>query len=624
MDALFLKILNMSITASWLILALLALRPLLRKAPKWLVCLLWSVAGLRLLFPFSIKSALSLIPSAQTIRPDILYAPNPQIQSGIPAFNQWVNPVIGESLASVPATSMNPLQLWTRAAAYVWLIGMIVLLFYAIFSYGRLRKRIGASIQVAEGVWISDEIDSPFILGLVKPRIYLPSGMEAGQRALVMAHERAHLARRDHWWKPLGFLILSLYWFNPLCWLAYMLLCRDIEMACDEKVIRAMDKEGRLVYSETLLAASIPHRPVMACPLAFGELAVKERIRKVLNYKKPTFWIILLALIASLVLIFCFLTNPREPVEEPKTPAESHPGTVIEPGLAEEWFDYLHLNSMDWESHLETSRPEFPGVTFRWTPGEMEAVTQAGSSALFAGMPIWNAYFCDLTGDGKPELCGTVSFGSGFVDNHVVVFDYENKETHYLWNRFVSDYELYLEGGRLCVAKRPPMGEEILESGRLIFQDGRPAMEGETAPPPPYEPEEAIGIGFQAFSSPVGYSRAGHKAMLDRADYQLFPIVDAVHGLIPLVKLDSRQDFETFYREMAAHFDFDLEDTDSPPFPAWLTYTQTNFSGRIHFYWPICLRETRPTASGLTPSPWTGREGWRSPSGADRIPATWT
>ena len=175
MDALFLKILNRSITASWLILALLAIRPLLRKAPKWLVCLLWSVAGLRLLFPFSIKSALSLIPSAQTIRPDILYAPNPQIQSGIPAFNQWVNPVIGESLASVPATSMNPLQLWTRAAAYVWLIGMIVLLFYAIFSYGRLRKRIGASIQVAEGVWISDEIDSPFILGLVKPRIYLPS-----------------------------------------------------------------------------------------------------------------------------------------------------------------------------------------------------------------------------------------------------------------------------------------------------------------------------------------------------------------------------------------------------------------------------------------------------------------
>lgn len=483
MNILFLKILNMSIAASWLILALVLLRPLLKRAPKWLTCLLWSLAGFRLLFPFSIKSVLSLIPSAQTVKPDILFDPIPQIHSGIPAFNQWVNPVIGEALAPAPAASVNPMQVWTRFAAYVWLAGILVLLFYALFSYVRLRKRVEASIQVEDGVRISDEIDSPFILGLIKPRIYLPSGMETRQQTLVLTHERAHLARRDHWWKPLGFLILTLYWFNPLSWLAYLLLCRDIEMACDEKVIRSMDKEDRLVYSHTLLATSISHRSVMACPLAFGELAVKERIRKILNYKKPAFWVILLALIASLVLIICFLTNPKEPVEEVTEPTGSHPGTVFEPGLAEEWFDYLYLNSMDWEDRLETSRPEFPGMTFRWTPGEVEAVTQTRSETLFQGMPIWNSYFCDLTGDCKPELCATVSFGSGIVDNHVVVFDYANKEIHYLWNRFVHDYELYLEEDRLYVAKRPHMGEEILESGRLIFQEGRPAMEGETDPP---------------------------------------------------------------------------------------------------------------------------------------------
>lgn len=594
MDTLFLKILNRSITASWLILALVLLRPLLKKAPKWLTCLLWSLAGLRLLFPFSIQSVLSLIPSARTVRPEILFDPTPQIQSGIPAFNQWVNPVIGEVLAPVPTASVNPLQVWTRVAAYVWLIGLFILLFYALLSYGRLRKRVGASIRLEDGSWISDEIDSPFILGLVKPRIYLPSGMEAGQRALVLAHERAHLARRDHWWKPLGFLILSLYWFNPLSWLAYILLCRDIEMACDEKVIRAMNREDRLFYSEILLASSIPHRSVMACPLAFGELAVKERIRKVLNYKKPAFWIIFLALIVSLVLVICFLTNPRE--------------TVAEPGPAEEWFDYLHSNGMEWESRLETGRPEFPGVTFRWTPGEVKALTQAGSETLFQGMPIWNSYFCDLTGDGKPELCATVSFGSGFIDNHVVVFDYENREIHYLWNRFVNDYELYLEKDRLYVAKRPPMGEEILESGRLIFQDGRPAMEGETDPPPPYEPEEKIGIGFQSFSSPVGYSQAGFKALLDRSDYDLFPIVDAVHGLIPLVKLDSRSDFEAFYREMAIHFDFNLEDTDSPAFSRLADqYTDSFFRDNVLLL--AYLVEGNPADRSVADSVTLDREG---------------
>ena len=602
------KILNMSITASWLILALVLLRPLFKKAPKRLTCLLWSLAGLRLLFPFSIQSVLSLIPSAQTVKPEILYAPHPQILSGIPVFNRWVNPVIEESLAPVPTASINPLQVWTLVAAYVWLVGILVLLFYALFSYGRLRQRVGASLQAEDGVWISDEIDSPFILGLIKPRIYLPSGMEARQKVLILAHERAHLARRDHWWKPLGFLILSLYWFNPLSWLAYVLLCRDIEMACDEKVIRTMDKEDRLVYSQTLLAASIPHRSVMACPLAFGELAVKERIRKILNYKKPAFWVILLVLIASLVLIICFLTNPKEPVKEPTTPTESHPGTVIVPGLAEEWFDYLHLNGMDWEDRLETSRPEFPGAAFRWTPGEVEAVTQADSETLFQGMPVWNSYFCDLTGDGKPELCATVSFGSGLVDNHVVVFDYENKEIHYLWHRFVHDYELYLEEGRLYVAKRPPMGEEILESGRLIFQEGRPAMEGETHPPPPYEPEETIGIGFQSFSSPVGYTRAGHKAMLDRSGNLLLPFVDSVPGLCPPVKLDSRSDFEAFYREMAVHFDFNLEDKDLPAFSR-LADQHTDEFFRDNTLLLVFLVEGSPANRSLVDSITLDREG---------------
>lgn len=564
MDTFFLKALNMSITASWLILALVVLRPLLKKAPKWLTCFLWSLAGLRLLFPFSIKSVLSLIPSAQTVKPDILFDPVPEIHSGIPAFNQWVNPVIGEALAPAPAASVNPLQVWTRLAAYIWLAGILILIFCALFSYGRLRKIVGASFKVEDGVWISDEISSPFILGLIKPRIYLPSGMEEGQKDLVLAHERAHLARRDHWWKPLGFLILSLYWFNPLVWLAYVLLCRDIEMACDEKVIRSMGKDGRLAYSETLLAVSIPHRSIMACPLAFGEMAVKERIRKVLNYKKPAFWIIMLALIASLVLVICFLTNPKEKVEEPTTPTESSPGLVIEPGSAEEWFDYLHMNTMDWEGRLEISRPEFPGVTFRWTPGEMEAVTQAGSETLFQGMPIWNAFFCDLTGDGKAELCATVSFGSGLIDDHVAVFDYENKEIHYLWNRGVHDYSLYLEDGRLHVAKRPSMGDEILETGLLVFEGGKIAMQGEKDSPPSFILHR---VDYQVSYSPVGYSPEGQEALLRQSIERDRPFnMDYTRYWIPVVKIESLAELDAFSSDMSPYFDFDLNYPDAPSF----------------------------------------------------------
>ncbi|NLA95797.1 MAG: transcriptional regulator, partial [Clostridiaceae bacterium] len=289
MASLFLKFLNMSITAGWLILAVTGLRLLLKKAPKWQVCLLWSVVGIRLVFPFSLKSALSLIPSAQTVSPDILYSADPGIQSGIPAFNSWVNPVISETFIQSAGASVNPLQVWTQVAAYIWLAGMVLLLLYTAFSYGRLKRKVRASIGLEDRVFICDEIDMPFILGLFKPRIYLPSGLGEDQQALIMAHERAHLERRDHWWKPLGFLLLTLYWFNPLSWLAYILLCRDIEMACDEKVVRDLGKEGRLEYSQTLLASSIPHRAIMACPLAFGEVAVKERIRSVLHYKKPAF-----------------------------------------------------------------------------------------------------------------------------------------------------------------------------------------------------------------------------------------------------------------------------------------------------------------------------------------------
>ena len=311
MAAVFLKLLNLSISASWLVLAVLALRLVLRRAPKWVNVLLWGMVALRLMLPFSIESALSLIPSAETLSPEVVrFNPAPTITSGVEFIDNAVNPSLSESFAAAPLASVNPLYVWTYLAGLVWLIGLGVMLLYALVSYLRLRRRVSVSLCVQENIYLCDAISSPFILGVVKPRIYLPSGLDEVQRQNVLSHERAHLARHDHWWKPLGFALLAVYWFNPVLWLAYALLCRDIELACDERVIRTMDESAVKTYSTVLLACSMPRKAVITCPLAFGEVGVKERVKNALRYKKPAFWVVAASVAVCVVVAVCFLTNP--------------------------------------------------------------------------------------------------------------------------------------------------------------------------------------------------------------------------------------------------------------------------------------------------------------------------
>ena len=312
MAAVFLKLLNLSISASWLVLAVLVLRLISKRSPKWMNVLLWGIVALRLVLPFSIESALSLIPSAETVSPvAVQSAPAPTITSGVSVIDNAVNPSLSEHFAAVPTASVNPLYVWTEIAGWVWLIGLGAMLLYALVSYLRLRRRVSVSLPVQDHIYLCDAISSPFILGVVKPRIYLPSGLDEVQRQNVLAHEQAHLARRDHWWKPLGFALLAVYWFNPVLWLAYTLLCRDIELACDERVIRTMDESAVKTYSTVLLACSMPRKAVITCPLAFGEVGVKERVRNALHYKKPAFWVVAASVAVCVVVAVCFLTNPR-------------------------------------------------------------------------------------------------------------------------------------------------------------------------------------------------------------------------------------------------------------------------------------------------------------------------
>ncbi len=321
MSAVFLKIVNMSISASWIILVVLLLRMLLKKAPRWITVLLWGVVGIRLICPFSIESAVSLIPSGEIIRPEIMMDKTPEINSGIPAIDHMVNPIIGGLFTPDPATSANPLQLWIPVFAVIWIVGMIGLLSYTVISYIRVKRKIGTAILFRDNIFQSENITSPFVLGIVKPKIYLPFHMSKQDESLVIAHEEAHIKRKDHLWKPLGFMILTLHWWNPLVWLAYVLLCRDIEMACDEKVVKELTREQRADYSQALLTCSVNRRVLAACPLAFGEVRIMERVKGVLNYQKPAFWLVAVSVIALIAASVCLLTNPKsydiEDLEDP-------------------------------------------------------------------------------------------------------------------------------------------------------------------------------------------------------------------------------------------------------------------------------------------------------------------
>lgn len=317
MGEIFLKLLNLSITASWLILAVLCIRLLFRKIPKWITCLLWGVVVIRLIFPFSIESAFSLQPSAEPIRTSTMVEGElipyvPFVDSNIGVVENTVNPLLAEAFAYQETESVAPLQVFIGIAGSVWLSGMVVLLIFALVSMIKLRLRVREAVRYKENIYICDAVKSPFILGIIKPRIYLSSAFNEEEMDYIIAHERAHLKRKDHLWKPFGYLLLCIYWFNPLCWIAYIMLCKDIELACDEKVIKDMSFGDKKEYSRVLLSCATQRRLVSVCPLAFGEVGVKERVKTVLNYKKPTFWITIAAIVVCAIVAICFLTNPAK------------------------------------------------------------------------------------------------------------------------------------------------------------------------------------------------------------------------------------------------------------------------------------------------------------------------
>ena len=311
-DRIFSALLNRAVAATLLILAVCVYRALSPKAPKWTRLFLWALAGLRLCLPFSIRSAWSLVPSEKILDYETAqYAAKPEITSGIAALNRAVNPAFGESFAATPVASINPLQVWMHLAGLVWAIGVLALLLAALVSVWKLRRRVQASIELQKGVRLCDAIDTPFLLGLFRPTVYLPSQLSQQERDVVLAHEAAHKTHGDCVWKGLGYGILCVYWFYPPVWLGYALFCRDLELACDERAVKRLSLEEKKRYASVLLSCSVPRGSFPVCPLAFGEVGVKERVKRVLD-KKPAKALIALALAVCLVIGVCFLTAKQD------------------------------------------------------------------------------------------------------------------------------------------------------------------------------------------------------------------------------------------------------------------------------------------------------------------------
>ena len=311
-DRIFSALLNRAVAATLLLLAVCVYRALSPKAPKWSRLFLWALAGLRLCLPFSIRIAWSLVPSEKILDYETAqYAAKPEITSGIAALNQAVNPAFGESFAATPAASANPLQIWMHFAGIVWAVGVLALLLAALVSVWKLRRRVQASIELTKGVRLCDAIDTPFLLGLFRPTVYLPSQLSQRERDVVLAHEAAHKTHGDCIWKLLGYGILCAYWFYLPVWLGYALFCRDLELACDERAVKRLSLEEKKRYASVLLSCSVPKGSFAVCPLAFGEVGVKERVKRVLD-KKPAKALIALALAVCLVIGVCFLTAKQD------------------------------------------------------------------------------------------------------------------------------------------------------------------------------------------------------------------------------------------------------------------------------------------------------------------------
>lgn len=555
MAAVFLKLLNMSITAGWLILAVIVLRLVLKKAPKWTRCALWGLVGLRLVLPFSIESALSLIPSAETVPQTLITGNGFDVDTGIGVIDSQVNNYIGDHYyegVTVPTDTGADIM---TILVWIWLAGIAAMLIYTAISYFRLRRKVDTAVLLRGNIWQSENVKSPFILGMFRPRIYLPFNMTDEDMTNVLAHENAHLKRRDHLIKPLAFLLLTVYWFNPLIWLAYVLLCRDIELACDERVVKGLGEQERRDYGAALLSCSVSRKSIAACPLAFGEVGLKERIKTMLNYRKPAFWIIVVAGVACIVVAVCFLTNPKTADNE----------------------NYSAQIQAAYPSALQVGSIGDVTIPDKLSEETAYAVPSAEGTSLEIVFPVQDTAFSisvmfsrETPQDEWVMLPEIIANQSTLSLNDVIILSQKGEDL--TWSDFdgysyaetgsglyIRVYEinelfsLWIGGG--SIEESPMYIRLVSETNQDDYIDIR--TENVTAFLEKHSSSISdTGFAYETTYAWAGYSEDGYNAMVERAENRdTERRYGNVSHLTPVVKLDSKSDYDAFYEEMSAYFD---------------------------------------------------------------------
>ena len=494
----FEKVWSMSVTASAVILVVLLARLLLKRAPKILSYALWAVVLFRLLCPLSWESSVSLIPepALDTKAPALSFKlPDPRQSagsgqegsgsalSGPVELSQDALTVPNEVVQSIPADSLEPVQTgesereetFRFPLEWVWFGGAVLLALISAARYGCLRRRLRQCILVKENIYLADGIPTAFVTGVIRPRIYLPSDMPEDGREYVLAHERCHIHRGDPLIRLLSFGALCLHWFNPLVWLAFYLAGQDMEMSCDEAVVRRLGADIRGGYARSLLELSVGRKLFTFTPLAFGEGSTGKRIRNLGKWKKPVLWAVVLVAVLCAVLAVCLLTDPKQ--EATTLPAEPDtqtplPHTNVSIPEGEFSYPFYGIRAQQWFSGYENAQESieldcFPGVKFH--SGIRAENMQTGEvTSLYTGMPVQNCYFADLTGDGLPELCSAVFYGSGAIDSHIVIYDYAKGQEYTLWDRMEYDYYLGMVDGVLWAWKTPYRAQ----NGEYAYRDG--------------------------------------------------------------------------------------------------------------------------------------------------------
>ena len=559
LDVVFSLVLTMSLSASWIAAAVLVLRLCLKRAPKWVNVLLWGIVAVRLVLPVSIESPLSLLPRTEAILPAAAAQP---IQTG-------TAPAVGSAAAIASGAAMRSQPGWTTILAWVWLVGIAVLLLYTWISTQRLRRKVREAVRLQGNIYETEHIASPFVLGVLRPRIYLPYHMDSRDREQVIAHEQAHLRRGDHVWKPLGFLLLTIHWFNPLLWLSYVLLCRDIELACDEKVIKNLSCGQRADYMQALVTCSVNRRRIAACPLAFGEIGVKERVRSVMHYKKPTFWIILLAVAACVVLAVCFLTNP----------IGFRYDAAADPIVSAKYFDA--------RNHTDPIAVDLSAAQIDELSSRLDGLKNAKTSDTLAGWTPMYQISAQLQD-------GSYIRANGYSSADDTQVDIEWNDVHYL----VTDREFQDYLSRICAGADVAAAEEA--SARET-----PALPADTNAAEPEQPAESDALGEKlAESDALGEKLAETETEAEALDHD--PVLDAA---ISKAVLDHYADaVQPGQIHVESHVLLAQDDSSADTITVYLLVLQETYSadgGTLTMengsYVPTAITFSLSTSSGPTP-----------------------